>query len=219
MVLALALVNLCLVAMLGAATAADGAKPVRIVAFGDSLTAGYGLKPTEAFPAQLAVALNAKGYDVEIANAGVSGDTTAGGLERFDWAVPEGTEAVILELGANDALRGFDPAIPRTNLDRILAKLRERHIEVLLAGMLAPRNWGKDYDVKFDSIYADLAKKHYTLLYPFFMEGVVPNPKLLLEDGLHPTAEGVGVVVERMLPKVEELIGRVTERRDTASKP
>jgi acyl-CoA thioesterase-1 len=218
MVRVFVLFNLFLAAGVGAAVAADGAKPVRIVAFGDSLTAGYGLKASQAFPQQLAVALKAKGYAVDITNAGVSGDTTANGLERFDWAIPDGTEAVILELGANDALRGIDPAKTRANLDRILTRLRQKNIEVLLAGMLAPKNWGKAYEARFATIYTDLAAKHDALLYPFFLDGVALDANLNLDDGLHPTGKGVGIIVERMLPKIEELIARVTERRGSPSK-
>jgi acyl-CoA thioesterase-1 len=212
------LVNLWLAAMVGAALAGDGARPVRIVALGDSLTAGYGLKASESFPEQLAAMLRTKGRNVEVSNAGVSGDTTAGGLARFDWAVPDGTDAVILELGANDALRGVDPGKTRANLDRILTRLRERNIEVLLAGMLAPRNWGKPYQDEFGSIYTDLAKKHGALLYPFFLDGVALDPKLNLDDGLHPTGKGVGIIVERMLPKIEELVARVRDRQVAPSK-
>lgn len=213
------LVNLWVAAGLGAVLAQDeAAAPIRIVAFGDSLTAGYGLKPSEAFPVQLAAALKAKGYAVDIANAGVSGDTTAAGLERFDWAVPEGTEAVILELGANDALRGLDPDRARENLDKIVAQLRSRNIEVLIAGMAAPKNWGKDYEARFSPIFSDLAAKHGALLYPFFLDGVALDAKLNLQDGLHPTGAGIGVIVARILPKVEELIGRVREKRTALSK-
>ncbi|WP_072396187.1 arylesterase [Hyphomicrobium sp. CS1GBMeth3] len=214
----MALVNLWLAASVGGAMAADEAAPVRIVAFGDSLTAGYMLAPSEAFPEQLAKALKAKGHAVEIANAGVSGDTTAAGLERFDWAIPEGTEAVIVELGANDALRGIDPDVTRANLDTILTKIRGRNIDVLIAGMRAPKNYGKDYEVRYESIFSDLAEKHGALLYPFFLEGVAMDAKLNMQDGLHPTGPGVGVIVEGILHKVEELIGRVRERRTDASK-
>lgn len=214
----MAIVNLWLAVGLGAAFAADDAAPVRIVAFGDSLTAGYMLKPNDAFPVQLAEALKAKGIAVEIANAGVSGDTTAAGLERYDWAIPDGTEAVILELGANDALRGIDPDETRKNLDAILGKLKARNIDVLLAGMMAPKNWGKDYEARFATIYTDLAAKHGALLYPFFLDGVALDAKLNLQDGLHPTAPGIGVIVKGILPKVDELIGRVRERRAAASK-
>jgi acyl-CoA thioesterase-1 len=218
MVRLVAIVNLWFAAGLGAAMAAEEAAPIRIVAFGDSLTAGYGLKPSEAFPVQLAAALKAKGYAVDVANAGVSGDTTANGLERFDWAIPAGTEAVILELGANDALRGIDPARTRDNLGKILDQLKARNIEVLVAGMPAPKNWGKEYEAAFGPIFGDLAAKHGALLYPFFLDGVALDAKLNLQDGLHPTSAGIGMIVERIFPKVEELIGRVRERRTAVSK-
>ncbi len=180
--------------------------PLQIVAFGDSLTAGFGLPPADAFPAQLQKALRTRGYDVAVNNAGVSGDTTSGGLQRIDWAVPPGTQAVILELGANDALRGIDPAQARTNLDQILASLAKRGIPVLLAGMRSPQNWGKDYVDSFERLYPDLAERHGALLYPFFMEGVALDPKLNLDDGLHPNTKGVARIVEGILPKVEALI-------------
>jgi acyl-CoA thioesterase I len=215
----IAAVNLALLVVLPGAWAAERDRPVRIVAFGDSLTAGYMLKPSEAFPVQLDKALKAKGQSVEITNAGVSGDTTAGGLERFDWSVPDGTEAVILELGANDALRGFDPKVTRENLDKILSRLRERNIEVLLAGMIAPKNWGAPYEDEFNVIYKDLAQKHGVILYPFFLEGVAMKAGLNLDDGLHPTGKGVGMVVERILPSVEELIARVDAKRLANAKP
>lgn len=180
--------------------------PLRIVALGDSLTAGFELPPSAAFPAQLEKALHARGHNVVVANAGVSGDTTSGGLQRLDWAVPEGTDAVILELGANDALRGVDPATARANLDKILLRLAERNIPVLLAGMRSPQNWGRSYVDGFESIYPDLAKKHGALLYPFFMEGVAAEASLNLDDGLHPNREGVAKIVEQILPQVEALI-------------
>jgi acyl-CoA thioesterase I len=200
-----------------AAVEANDARPVRIVAFGDSLTAGYGLKPNEAFPVQLAAALKAKGHNVEVANAGVSGDTTAAGLARLDWSVPEGTEAVIVELGANDALRGISPDTTRKNLDAILKTLRERKIEVLLAGMRAPKNLGNEYAQKFEPIFVDLADTYGALLYPFFLDGVVLDAKLNLDDGMHPTGQGVGVIVSRIMPKVEQLIERVRAKRAAAS--
>jgi acyl-CoA thioesterase I len=182
---------------------------IHIVAFGDSLTAGFGLPPSAAFPAQLQKALKSRGHSVTVANAGVSGDTTSGGLQRIDWAVPPGTGAVILELGANDALRGIDPQKARANLDQILASLGKRGIPVLLAGMRSPQNWGKDYVDSFEGIYPELAKRHGALLYPFFMEGVALDPKLNLDDGLHPNTEGVARIVSGILPKVEALIERV----------
>ncbi len=217
MVRRLALVNLWLFALLMPAMADDDA-PVHIVAFGDSLTAGYQLKPEEAFPVQLAGALKAKGLDVRVTNAGVSGDTTAAGLARFDWAVPDDTDAVILELGANDAMRGIDADVVRGNLDTILTKLRERNIEVLLAGMPPPKNWGKDYEARFGAIYTELAEKHGALLYPFFLEGVALDPSLNLADGLHPTGKGVGVIVQNILPQAEALIERVRTKRGGASR-
>jgi acyl-CoA thioesterase-1 len=215
----IAAVNLALLLCVTQVWAADGDKPVRIVAFGDSLTAGLGLPPSEAFPAQLQKSLVAKGLKVEIANAGVSGDTTAAGLERFDWAIPDGTEAVILELGANDALRGLNPSVTRENLDKILSRLREKNIEVLLTGMLAPKNWGAPYEDEFNVIYKELAQKYGAILYPFFLDGVAMKADLNQKDGLHPTGKGIGVIVERITPSVEQLISRVDARRLAAAKP
>ena len=181
---------------------------VNIVAFGDSLTAGYGLAANESFPAQLQRALTAKGLAVNVVNAGVSGDTTAGGLARLDWSIPDGTDGVILELGANDALRGVDPAVTRKALDAMLRRLRERKISVLLCGMVAPPNLGAEYGRAFNSIYPDLANQAGATLYPFFLAGVAADPKLNQRDGLHPTAAGVALIVDRILPQVEELITR-----------
>ncbi len=192
---------------------AEAKSPVKLVAFGDSLTAGYLLKPDESFPAQLAKALNARGHAVEVTNAGVSGDTTAAGLERFEWAVPPGTEAVILELGANDALRGQSPAETKANLDKLITNLKERNIAVLLAGMVAPKNWGADYARDFDAMYQELADKHGVLLYPFFLEGIALDKTLNLDDGMHPNGKGVAKIVENILPKVEELLQKVETRR------
>ena len=188
-------------------------KPIRIVAFGDSLTAGYGLRPDESFPVQLERHLKARGFAIEIANAGVSGDTTSGGLARIDWAISDGVDAVILELGANDALSGRPPAEPRKNLDEILTRLKARGLDVLIAGMRAPRNLGEEYTSAFDAIFPDLAVKHGSLLYPFFLEGVALDRKLNLSDGIHPTAEGITRIVERITPSVERLIARVRARR------
>jgi acyl-CoA thioesterase-1 len=195
----------------GLAVAAD--RPVNIVVLGDSLSAGYGLPAEAAFPQKLAQALNAKGVAVTIANAGVSGDTASGGLGRFDWSVPDGTEAVILELGANDALRGLDPGLTKAALDKILSKLRDRHIAVLLAGMQAPRNMGPDFVRSFDAIYPALASTHAVVFYPFFLDGVAADPNLNQRDGLHPTAAGVDVIVARIMPKVEELIAKARAAR------
>ena len=193
------------------ARAAD--RPVKIVALGDSLTAGLGLPTDAAFPAKLARALQAKGTAVGIANAGVSGDTASGGLARLDWSVPQGTDAVIVELGANDMLRGIDPKVTKTALEQILGKLARRHIPVLLTGMKAMRNLGSDYARTFDAIYPALASTHPVVFYPFFLDGVASDPKLNQVDGLHPNAAGVDVIVARMLPQVEALIARVRAAR------
>jgi acyl-CoA thioesterase I len=193
------------------AGAADG--PVRIVALGDSLTAGLGLPANAAFPARLEQALRAKGIAVEISNAGVSGDTAVGGLARLDWSVPEGTEAVIVELGANDTLRGIDPKVTRQALEEIVRRLRGRGIAVLLAGMRAAPNLGADYARDFEAIYSDLAARNDLLLYPFFLDGVATDAKLNQRDGLHPTAVGVDAIVARILPKAEELVARARAKR------
>ena len=206
----------CLVAAMTTANPALAQdKPVKIVALGDSLTAGYGLSAGDAFPAKLAAALKAKGIATHIVNAGVSGDTASSGLERLDWAVANDTDAVIVELGANDALRGLDPKVTRKAIDTIVKKLTDRRIPVLLCGMLAPPNLGADYGKAFNSIYPDVAKSHDALLYPFFVEGIVTNPKLNQRDGLHPTAEGVDVIVQKILPSVEQLIARVKAKRNS----
>jgi acyl-CoA thioesterase I len=189
------------------------ADPVRIVAFGDSLMAGYGLSDTDAFPAKLEAALKAKGHDVRIANAGVSGDTASTGLARLDWSIPNGVNAAIVELGANDALRALDPAVTRKSLDAIIRRLKERQIEVLLAGMHAPRNLGADYVAAFDRIYPDLAKAHDVPLYPFFLDGVATEARFNQRDGIHPTAAGIDVIVARILPAVEQLIARVRAKQ------
>ncbi len=204
-----------LIASLSVGHAQDS--PIRILAFGDSLTAGYGLQPDQSFPAQLEKALREKGFAVEVINAGVSGDTTAAGLQRFDWAVPEKFDAAILALGANDALRGIDPAQTRRNLDEILKRLKARGAAVLLVGMQSPRNWGDDYVKKFDLIFPELAREHDALLYPFFLDKVALKPELNLDDGMHPNAKGVSVVVEAMLPKVEELIARAKAKPAAAN--
>ena len=188
-------------------------RPLKIVALGDSLTAGLGLAPEETFPAKLAQALRQKGIAVEMVNAGASGDTASDGASRLDWSVPDGTDAVILELGANDALRGIDPKLTRAALDAILRRLGERHIAVLLAGMRAPRNLGTAYVEAFDAMFPELASAFGVLFYPFFLDGVATDRGLNQPDGLHPTAAGIDVIVERMLPKVEELVARVRTAR------
>jgi acyl-CoA thioesterase-1 len=209
----------CAVGAMMALTASVRAteRPINIVALGDSLTAGYGLSGRDAFPSQLQRALAAKGLTVNMVNAGVSGDTTTGGLSRLDWSVPDGTDAVILELGANDALRGFDPAIPRKALDTMLRRLAERKIPVLLCGMVAPPNLGAEYGRAFDPIYPELAARYGAILYPFFLAGVAADPNLNQRDGLHPTTAGVAVIVDKILPQVEQLIARAKAK--TASPP
>jgi acyl-CoA thioesterase I len=217
MVLRVLLCNCLIAAVLFDAHAAS-ARPTRIVVLGDSLVAGFQLKSSDAFPAQLERALKARGHSVEIINAGVSGDTTAGGLERLTWAVPQETDAVILELGANDALRGLDPARAKANLDKIISELKSSGAEVLLAGMLAPRNLGGAYSSAFDAIYPELAKKHALILYPFFLEGIALNAQLNLGDGIHPNSSGVAEITRRILPAVEQLIERVRKKQAAASK-
>lgn len=182
------------------------AEPIRIVGFGDSLMAGYNLGPDEGFPQKLEAALKARGHDVSVANAGVSGDTTSGGLSRLDWSVPDGTDLVILELGANDMLRGVSPQITEENLDRMMASLKARGIGIVLAGMLAAPNLGPDYATAFNGIYPKLAAKYGVPLVPFFLDGVAANPSLQLDDGLHPNAAGVDRMVEGALPVIEPLI-------------
>jgi acyl-CoA thioesterase I len=179
------------------------AEPMRIIAFGDSLSAGYELPENEGFPKQLEAALKAKGHDVVVENGSVSGDTSPGGLERLDWSVADGTKLVVLELGANDALRGIDPALTRSNIDEMLGRLKQRGIAVVLAGMLAPPNMGEAYAIPFNAIYPELAAKYQTPLYPFFMDGVITKPELKLRDGLHPNAKGVAVIVAGILPLIE----------------
>jgi acyl-CoA thioesterase-1 len=198
--------------------AALAREPLRIVVFGDSLVAGYQLAASDAFPAQLERALRAKGLAVEVTNAGVSGDTTAAGLERLSWSLPPATDAVILELGANDALRGLDPGKAKANLERMIVAIKAKGAVVLLAGMLAPRNLGPDYTRSFDAIYPGLAQKHGLILYPFFLDGVAMNPALNLGDGLHPNREGVAEITKRILPSVEQLIARVRAQHTAVPK-
>lgn len=195
-----------LAAIMLAFAAPAKADPYQIVGFGDSLMAGYGLQNGESFPDKLQAALKAKGHDVVITNAGVSGDTTSGGLSRLDWSIPDGTDLVILELGANDMLRGIMPEVTEKNLDEMLAILEKRNVPVLLAGMRAAPNLGPDFQSKFDAIYPRLAEKYGTGLYPFFLDGVVADNTYLLEDGMHPNAAGIDRMVERILPTVEKAI-------------
>jgi acyl-CoA thioesterase-1 len=184
------------------------ARALKIIAFGDSLTAGYGLPANEAFPAKLRQALAGKGINVDIVNAGVSGDTTSGGLARLDWSVPPDTDAVILELGANDAMRGVDPAVTRKALDEMLQRLKQRGIPVLLCGMYAPPNMGDEFVQTYRDMYPVLAQRYGAILYPFFLDQVAGQTELNQADGIHPTAKGVDRVVDGILPKVEELIAK-----------
>lgn len=193
----------------GSGSAKAQEKAINLVGFGDSLMAGYQLAPSESYTAQLETALKAKGHNVVITNAGVSGDTTSAGLSRIDWSVPDGTDGVILELGANDALRGIAPEQSEKNLDAMLVRLKERGIPVLLAGILAPPNMGGDYAEKFNPIYKRLAEKYAVPLYPFFLDGVTTVPGMQLEDGMHPNAKGVAVMAERTLPMVEAFLGEI----------
>jgi acyl-CoA thioesterase-1 len=191
----------------GITQAAD--TPIKIVVLGDSLSAGYNLPASAAFPVRLERALRAKGHVVEVANAGVSGDTASGGLARLDWSVPDGTAAVIVELGANDMLRGLDSKVTQRALEEIVRRLTERRIVVLVAGMRAIPNLGIDFASGFETIYPEIASKYDALLYPFFLDGVAGDAKLNQRDGLHPTAAGVDVIVGGILPKAEELVARV----------
>jgi len=194
--------------LFGAVDAAE-ARTIQLVGLGDSLTAGYQLPPGDGFPAKLEAALKAKGLDVAVADAGVSGDTTSGGLSRVDWSVPDGTDGVILELGANDALRGIPPEQTEKNLETMIGQLKQRKIPVLLVGMLAPPNMGADYAEKFNPIYKRLADKYQLALYPFFLDGVATHADLQLSDGMHPNPKGVDVMVERILPAIVTFVGMI----------
>jgi acyl-CoA thioesterase-1 len=212
MVALVAAVNLCFGLFAHMTPSHAQNRTIKIVAFGDSLMAGYRLAPEQAFPVLLEAKLKARGHDVAVANAGVSGDTTAAGRARLDWAVPDGTDAVILELGANDALRGLPADQARANLEALITGLKEKGAEILLAGMRAPRNYGPEYTDAFDRIFPELATKHGLLLYPFFLDGTALDAKLNLDDGIHPNARGVDVIVDGILPQVEALIARVKKK-------
>ena len=201
--------------MILAASGLARAETLSIVGLGDSLMAGYELPPSDAFPSKLERALLDKGYDVSIVNAGVSGDTSTGGLARLDWSVPDGTDAVLIELGANDALRGIGPDQTRANIDALITRLKERGIAVLLVGMLAPPNMGDEYGKSFNRIYPELSQQHGVPLYPFFLDGVAAETGLDIGDGMHPNAKGVDVMVTRFLPYAEDLIAEV--RRENGS--
>jgi acyl-CoA thioesterase-1 len=188
------------------------ARPIRILAFGASIIAGYGLEAQDALPAQLETALRARGVDATVINSGVSGETSAGGLARLDWALADDPDLVIVDLGGNDALRGLDPKTTEANLDAIVARLRQEKRGVLIAGMLAPPNLGADYAAAFNAVFRNVAERHDVVLYPFILDGVVMDPKLNQEDGIHPNAAGVKVIVERMLPSVLQAIERLDRR-------
>jgi acyl-CoA thioesterase-1 len=183
------------------------AEPLRILALGDSLTAGYGVAPADAFPAQLERALKAQGYDVRLLNAGVSGDTSAGGRARLDWALADKPQVAIVELGANDGLRGLDPKLTEQNLDAILSKLKAADIRVLFTGMRAPPNYGPDFADAFAKLFPRLAERHGVAFYPFFLDGVARDPRYTQPDGLHPNADGVAEIVRRILPAVKAVLG------------
>jgi acyl-CoA thioesterase I len=209
----MAVAGLLLTLLTSSASAAD---PLRILAFGDSLTAGFGLADADGFVPQLQAALTDRGVSARVINAGVSGNTTAGGLARLDWALGDDPQLVIVELGANDGLRGLDPKTTAANLEGILAKLESQKRAVLLAGMKAPRNLGTEYTTAFDAIYPDLAARHNVTLYPFFLDGVATDPRLNQEDGIHPNAAGVKVVVGHILPYVLKAIDGIDR---TAGQP
>lgn len=210
----LLVMGLVLMGFNGAAMAqTSNAAPLKLAVLGDSLTAGYGLPASAAFPARLQQALKEKGIAAEIVNAGVSGDTASGGRDRLEWSIPQDTQAVIVELGANDMLRGVDPRVTRTALEEIVTRLQARGVKVMLCGMYAAPNLGESYGKAFNSIYPDLAAEHGVALYPFFLDGVADNTALKLPDGLHPTAAGVDVIVQRILPAVEAFVKAVPPAR------
>jgi len=203
----------------GIPTASAGQDPYRLTALGDSLTAGYGLPGPDSFPNQLQKLLKNKGYNVTVQNAGVSGDTTAGGLARLDWSLGEDVDGVIIELGANDALRGIAPSSTRTSLENIIIRLKQRKIDVLLTGMLAPPNLGPDFGKSYNAIFPDLASKYTLVFYPFFLKDVAAIPSLNQSDGIHPTAAGVKIIARNILPKVEELLRDSDRFRQKNGKP
>ena len=204
-------VTICNVQSLHANNTAEST--LRLLVLGDSLSAGYGLKPEDSFPSQLEKAMHDAGYDVRVINAGVSGDTTAGGLSRLEWALSDKPHIVLVELGGNDALRGLPPAETYANLDSILARLKNRDISVILAGMQAPRNLGEDYTTVFDAIYPRLARKYDLPFYPFFLDGVALDPALNQADGIHPNSAGVREIVRRILPLLETELEKIKTRR------
>lgn len=208
------LMMMALVALIVLAPPHASAQSLRVLALGDSLTAGYGLPQEQGFVARLQAALDARGHDARIIDAGVSGDTTTGGAARLEWALGDGADAAIVELGGNDGLRGIDPEATRAALARIIETLQARGIPVLLTGMLAPPNMGEDYGARFNAVFPELAEAYGTRFYPFFLEGVAADTALNQADGIHPNAEGVEVIVENILPSVEALLA---DARETSS--
>ena len=195
---------LCLTLLAGATAQAA---PLKIMVFGDSLFAGYGLSSdADNIPSRLEAALKAGGHDVKVVNAAVSGDTTTDGLARLDWSLADKPDLLLLELGANDALRGQDPDKAKANLDQILSRLKAANIPVVLCGMIAPRNLGAAYSAKFDPMYKELADKYQVPLYPFILDGVALNPALNQGDGMHPNKDGAAIVAQRLLPVVEKAL-------------
>ncbi len=220
-------VNSLLLALLGlllglsgtSAQGTPGPAPIKIAVLGDSIAAGYGLKPEQAFPPRLEAALKAEGRDVTILNHGVSGDTSAGGVDRLDWMLADKPDIVLVELGGNDALRGIDPAVTERNLDTIIGKLKADHVTVWLAGMMAPRNLGPEYVQAFDAIYKKLADKYDVPLYPFILEGVAQDAALNQADGLHPNTKGVDIIVQHLLPFMTRNLDRYAASVHRPSRP
>lgn len=202
-----ALLGAAAFALLATPVRAD-AKPLRLLAFGDSLIHGYGLSPEESLPAQLEAALRGAGHEVTVVNAGNSGDTTASGLARLEWTLGEPADAVLLALGANDGLRGLPPEEMERNLRTIVEGIQARGLPILLAGMMAPRNWGADYAAEYDAVFPRVAEDYGLLFYPFLLQDVALDPALNQNDGIHPNAAGVGVIVENLLPQAEALLER-----------
>jgi len=195
-----------LIALLLLVAGGEARAATRILALGDSLTAGFGLSPQQAFPVRLQAKLAAAGMETQVVNGGVSGDTSAGGLARLDWALADHPDLVLVELGANDALRGIDPRLTYANLDKILTRIKAAGAKAVLLGMRAPPNWGGAYQTQFDAIFPDLAAKHHVPLYPFFLDGVALDPALNQSDGLHPTAQGADIIAGRVAPLVVRVL-------------
>ncbi len=200
--------------LLSAPGAVPAEKTARLLVIGDSLAAGYGLPANEAFTTRLEAALTRSGHRVRVINAGVSGDTSAGGRARIAWSLADKPDAVLVELGANDGRRGLEPAATKANLDAILSQIESAGAEVLLTGMLAPPNLGREYGAEFAALYPALARRHGVLFYPFFLEGVATRPELNQADRIHPNAAGVDIIVARLLPKVKELLRRVQIKKE-----